>query len=197
MGIVKAEMKLYDDCRKVLSGASDKTILSAVFLLYRTKQALDEQKGIADEEQFYNTMLEQADMEKMTNPFSSSEDFIHIYRIFADIKKIDWEILLTMEDSKASGAMHIPSEIFKMMEERFQPDTEQVLIAEGQKFAPFLKKTIDRYSQCRYVITAQEELHAGILKEVFKDYANVVVEQDSVYDGLEYIDETERKLANQ
>ena len=181
MEIVKAEMKLYDACRKVLNDASDRTILSAIFLLSRTRQALVGRKGAADEEQIYNTMLEQADMEKVTNPFLSSEDFIYSYRIFADIEAIDWEFLLTIEDPKTSGAVHIPSEIFKMMEERFQPDTNQVLIAEGQKFAPFLKKTIDRYSHCRYVITAQEELYAAILKEVFKDSANVVVEQDSIY----------------
>lgn len=175
------EEEIYDACRRILNGASDEIALTAIFLLVQTRRILDRKKNGAGDDRIYDLMLEQAALQKMVNPFSTMTDFIYAYRMLEDIGPVDLEGLLAMEYSKTSGSMHIPPEIFKMMEANFQPDTEKVLVTEGQKFAPFLKRTVNTYSHCRFVITVQEPIYAAILQDVFQDSPNVVIEQTSIY----------------
>ena len=85
-------------------------------------------------------------------------------------------------DSKTTGIVHIPAALIQIFQDRFEPDIKTVLIAEGEKFAPFLRATVDRFPYCQYTITTQNPMYEAVLELLFKGYENVTVTGGSIYE---------------
>lgn len=163
-------------------GMSQSDYLKAIVLTAETKNEYKDAPDKVTEEDAYETMLSIADSMGERNPFRDSKDFFSVYTIMDQQEQIDWEGLLGMLDGRTSDVMHVPKVIQDKYEEHFQSETKDVLIAEGEKFTPYLRKLVDKYSYCEYTITCQNELYRHILSRVFDGYKNVSVICTSIYE---------------
>lgn len=174
----KYEERLFKACRSIL-GVADERVLTAIFLIRETRRMLGEEADRIDAHGAQGAMFRQCDRWQLDNPFHDINSFMEIYHLTDGIEKIDWETMLSLDETEH---LHIPKSIFDMMEEKVQPETKQILIAEGQRFAPFLKGLIEKYDYCRYVITAEQNIHAILLRDIFRDNPQVAVVQASIYE---------------
>ena len=163
------------------NGMSQADFLTASVLAAETKEELKDGKKVT-EASAYEKMLSIAGAMGERNPFKDSKEFFTTYSMMAEYEGIDWEGLLALLDGKSSPLMHLPKPIIDIYEEHFEPDTKEVLIAEGEKFTPYLKNLVDRFSYCEYTITCQNELYRHILSKVFDGYSNVRVITTSIYE---------------
>ena len=131
----KYEERLFKACRSIL-GEPDGRVLTAVFLIRETRRMLGEEADRIDAHGAQGAMFRQCDRWQLDNPFHDINSFMEIYHLTDGIEKVDWEIMLSLDETEH---LHIPKSIFDMMEEKVQPETKHILIAEGQRFAPFLK----------------------------------------------------------
>ena len=173
------EKWLFRNCRDILGTANDENVLTALFLLKKTQHTIAMDAYFMEEERAYREMFNQCQIYNFYNPFVDRHKFIQACRMLNKIDEADLEILLSMEESEY---IHVPQNIFKIMAEQIQPKMENILIAEGQKFAPFLKELIKQYPYCQYIISAERHIHFVILKDIFEDYPQVIVQQTSIYE---------------
>lgn len=176
----KYEEKVYRTVRSVL-GVSDERILTAILLLRDVRRMLGDKANLADGYELLHAMYRQCDRYgryRLENPVQDREIARELYYMTGDLEQIDWGILLSKDESEH---LHISYDAFNLMSDQVEPDTKSVLIAEGQRFVPFLKDMVDRYSYCNYLITVEKDIHAVLLEEIFKDYPQVSVEQTSIY----------------
>lgn len=169
---------LYKGCCNVL-GSAEERVLTALFLMRETRRVLGERAGSSCNQEVQNIMFRQCDQWGLDNPFIDINSLNEIYRMTDGIEDVDWEVMLSLDES---DHLHIPGEIFKMMEEQIQPETEQVLIAEGQRFAPYIKDMVEKYAYCCYLFTVEREIHVILLKEILRAYPHTVVQKTSIYE---------------
>lgn len=162
-------------------GMSSNDYLRAITLVAETKKEYEKVPDKATEVNVYETMLAIADSMGERNPFVNSKEFYSTYTVLDQMDGVDWEKALQMLDGSNSDLMHVPKVIIDKYEEHFQPETESVLITEGEKFTPYLKQLVDKYSYCEYTITCRNELYRHILCRIFEGYRNVNVVCTSIY----------------
>ena len=68
------------------------------------------------------------------------------------------------------------------MEEHTQPETKEIMDAEGQRFAPYIKRMVSKYDYCRYTATAERDIHVILLKDILHKFPQVIVEKTSIYE---------------
>jgi hypothetical protein len=133
--------------------------------------------------ELYNLLLHAADKLRVRNPFRNERVFYDTYRSTyeMEIKALDWEKLLayTLRDSRRSV---LPEALIKVYQEHFKNNTETVLIAEGEKFVPFLQEIIDNNICSNFTITCENEAEVNIISKIFREYDNVEVLMASIYD---------------
>ena len=169
----------YDLYRSMMSSDG---FLQGTLLLDETFKQLKGEGGERDECKAYETMLRIADSYKVKSPFASPEAFFDMYKALLQNGQMDWEMLLAAVDSKSTDIMHIQFALVQLFQAHFQPDTNSVLIVEGEKFAPYLKSMIKQFPHCKYVITTQRAVYCSLLKNVFEGDVNVKVVLSSVYE---------------
>lgn len=167
---------------------SGREFLRGALLIYDTNIQLKREGGEGDEHKAYETMLRIADANKMRNPFESPWSFCEMYKALLQTGEIEWEKLMGSLKDKSMGVVHIRPAVIELFQKHFQPDTNRVLIVEGEKFAPYLKLLVKLSPQCAYVITTQHKIFFSILEKVFEGDANVRVVLSSVYE-YEFLNE--------
>ena len=163
-------------------GMSQTDFLRATVLIAETQKEYKNTPDKVSESSVYETMLSIADSMGERNPFKDGKEFFSAYNLVDKEECIDWEGMLALLDGKTSDVMHLPKPIIDNYAEHFMPETNNVLIAEGEKFTPYLKELVDKFPYCEYTITSQNELYRHILSRVFDGYRNVRVICKSIYD---------------
>jgi hypothetical protein len=152
-------------------------MISGVILVAETKA---ENKGKElNKEEAYEAMLITADKMHEVNPFKGPDDFYQAY-LQVD-ENPDWEKLLYQSmESERYGSTLIPAPLMQIMEERLEGATT-VLIAEGEKFVPNLRATVEAHLDCNFTITTQYAMYAKVISHIFEDYDNVTVRETNIY----------------
>ncbi len=127
----------------------------------------------------YRAMLVVADKMHEPNPFTNEDDF---YQRYLQINEnLDWEMLLHQcLVSGRIGSILTPASLMRVMSEQIKKK-ERILIAEGEKFVPNLKLTVDAHPECDFTITTQNQMYAKVIGRIFECYDNVKVEETSIY----------------
>lgn len=158
-------------------------MIAAVTLIEEVNSETDGQAINFDSRELYNLLLHTADKLKIRNPFKNERVFFDAYRnIYGmEIKALDWEKLLayTLRNSRH---LILPEALIKVYEEHFKNNTETVLIAEGEKFAPCLQRIVDNHINSNFTITCDNEVSANVIKKIFTEYDNVEVVIASIYE---------------
>ena len=174
----KYEEWLYKGCRSII-GVADERVLTALYLIRETRRELGEDANRIYSHEAHSVMFRQCDRWRLDNPFTDQNAFYEVYRMADGIEDVDWEKMLAFDESEH---LHIPRGILKMMEEQIQPETGQIMIAEGQRFAPYIKGIVERYGYCRYMVTAERDIYVILLKDILKKFPQVTVEKTSIYE---------------
>ena len=120
------------------------SFVPAALLIAETKEECDSRKISNDQDQqTYETMLTVANRLNVVNPFRDEEQFMRVYRAYSDLTcDLDWEMLVA---ESASGYRYssISNALFNEYDKHFKLDADSVLIVEGEKFIPNLKRLID------------------------------------------------------
>ncbi|MBX4150741.1 restriction endonuclease subunit S [Paenibacillus lautus] len=151
----------------------------ALFLLKKTKDEFVSTSKKPTELKAYEALLSIADSYGMHNPYPDSKAFYGAFMAMDD-EEFDWEMALASADHKEM--FYIPKVLITEFKKHFKPNTNTVLIPEAEKFAPYLTELVNRHSDCEFFITTMNSVSKVLLDEIFKDYANVIVEQTSIYD---------------
>ncbi|SDF87013.1 N-6 DNA Methylase [Paenibacillus sp. cl6col] len=152
---------------------------AALFLLKKTKEEFISNTKQPTEQNAYEVMLSIADSHGMNNQYPDSKAFFGAFMAIDD-EDIDWEMALASADPKEM--FYIPEVLITEFEKHFNPNTSKVLIPEAEKFVPYLTELVNRHSDCEFYITTMNSVSKVLLDEMFKEHANVIVEQTSIYD---------------
>lgn len=156
--------------------------VTAALLLADTKEELDK-KEIVDESDVrsYETMLSVADRLGIYNPFKDSLQFSRIFKAYQDFNAVfDLEILMAAS-AREYRYPTISSALFNEYSQHFKLDADTVLIAEGEKFIPNLKRLIDEHPGCNFTITTEPRLNFQVFSRLFAGYENVDIINASIY----------------
>jgi type I restriction enzyme M protein len=152
-------------------------MITGAMLVAETKA---ENKGKElNKEEAYEAMLIVSGKMREVNPFKGADDFYQAY-LQVD-ENPDWEKLLYQSiEYERYGSLLVPSPLMKEMTEHIEGATT-VLIAEGEKFVPNLRSTVDAHLDCNFTITTQNMLYAKVLSRIFEGYDNVTIQETNIY----------------
>ncbi|MDE6852524.1 MAG: restriction endonuclease subunit S [Lachnospiraceae bacterium] len=171
--------RLYKEMN-VISGIIEMDQMISTFLLINeVKKAIEDGNVAETPEELYALLLVVADKKGMQNPFSDSEQF---YRVFSNTTgQIPWEQALIL-DFQSCRYPILPEVLIKKIVDRISKKTNTVLIAEAEKFVPFLQWIIDENINTEFTLTSQVARYVGAMEKVFEEYENVRVVQASIYE---------------
>ena len=152
-------------------------MISGAILVAETKA---ENKGKElNKEEAYEAMLIVAGKMREVNPFKDADDFYQAY-LQVD-ENPDWEKLLYQSiANERYGSFLTPPPLMGVMANQIEGGTT-VLIAEGEKFVPNLRSTVDEHLDCNFTITTQNTMYAKVINRIFEGYDNVEVKETSIY----------------
>ncbi len=152
-------------------------MISGAILVAETKA---ENKGKElNKEEAYEAMLIVAGKMREINPFKDADDFYQAY-LQVD-ENPDWEKLLYQSiANERYGSFLTPTPLMGVMANQIEGGTT-VLIAEGEKFVPNLRSTVDEHLDCNFTITTQNTMYAKVINRIFEGYDNVEVVETSIY----------------
>jgi len=158
-------------------------MIAAVTLIEEVSNDSNSEAIKFESSELYNMLLHAADKLRIRNPFKNERVFYDAYRSTyeMEIKSLDWEKLLayTLRDSRHPV---MPEALIKVYQEHFKNNTETVLIAEGEKFVPFLQEIVDNHINSNFTVTCENEVWLNIISKIFREYDNVEVLMTSIYD---------------
>ena len=166
---------LYNAVRGVTT--SDKAV-EAIAFLKKLSEIYEGQLRAQDREKVYNTMRDIVDRWGIMNPFQDEEKFSTLCAAFDP--EITWEDILNLYDPQKM--FRAPKVLIDEMAKQFSKSTKTVLIAEAEKYTPYLTDLIQGHEECRYTITSMNIFSYHILKEMFEEYENVEVLLTSIYE---------------
>lgn len=133
-------------------------------------------------ERLYETMLTIADRLDIANPFKEREQVVRVYQAYADLGgEPDWELILA-RDERWFDYLTMSDALFLEYVNRFKFDAPTILIAEGEKFVPNLKRLVDGHSDVSFTITTENLTVLHVINRLFAGYTNVDVVQASIYE---------------
>lgn len=158
------------------------SFVPAALLIAETKEECDSRKISNDQDQqTYETMLTVANRLNVVNPFRDEEQFMRVYRAYSDLTcDLDWEMLVA---ESASGYRYssISNALFNEYDKHFKLDADSVLIVEGEKFIPNLKRLIDEHPGCNFTITTEHPVSLHVMNRIFSGYEKVEILNASIY----------------
>lgn len=166
---------LYNAVRGVTT--SDKAV-EAIAVLKKLSEIYEGELQIQDREKLYNTMRDIVDDWRIMNPFQDEEKFSTICSAFDP--EITWEDILNLYYPQKM--FRVPKALINEMEKLFSKSSKTVLIAEAEKYTPYLMELVESHDECRYTITSMNIFSYNILKEMFTKYENVDVLLTSIYE---------------
>lgn len=154
----------------------------AALLMVETKEECQNRKvPSGSEDRIYETMLSVADRLNIVNPFKDKAQFARVYKACRDFEgDFDWEIMVD-ESAKGFGYSAVSNTLFNEYNNRFKLDADTVLIAEGEKFIPNLKRLVDEHSGCSFVIATENAISLHVINRIFAGYENVQILNASIY----------------
>lgn len=154
----------------------------AALLVAETKrECLSREKSDESEERIYETMLAVADRLGIVNPFKDKAQFVRVYNAYGDFTvDLEWEMMMA-ESSRGFRYIAVSNALFNEYNSRFKNDADTVLIAEGEKFIPNLKRLVDEHSGCNFTITTENIISLHLINRIFAGYKNVEVLNASIY----------------
>lgn len=151
--------------------------IAAAMLTAETK-AENKERDL-NKEEAYEAMLIVAGKLRESNPFANAEQFYQVY-LQMDAEP-DWEELLYSSlEYDRYGSILVPKPLMEIMEDQIK-DAATVMIAEGEKFVPYLKTTVDTNRKCQFTITSQNTMYAKMISRIFEGHNNVKVLETSIY----------------
>lgn len=154
----------------------------AALLVAETKEECDSRK-ISDESEarIYETMLAVADRLDIVNPFKDKAQFVRLYKAYGDFtRNLDWEMIVA-ESIRGFRYLAVSNALFNEYNSHFKFDADTVLIAEGEKFIPNLKRLIDEHPGCNFTITTENTISLHVINRIFAGYKNVEILSASIY----------------
>ena len=161
--------------------ASDSYVLAAI-LVAETKEAC-ENREISDEleARIYEMMLAVADRLDVVNPFKDKAQFVGLYKAYGDFTRdLDWEMLVA-ESIRGFRHLAVSNALFNEYNSHFKLAADTILIAEGEKFIPNLKRLIDEHPNCSFTITTEHAISFRVINRIFAGYENVEILNASIY----------------
>lgn len=119
-----------------------------------------------------------------SNPFIGKQALLSAYDFLTE--EIDYEILLVLRNRYIFGSKNLSfllKTFFDLLINRTKNLGQNVLITEGEKFAPYLTSIIQNDTQCCYTITTSQTFEYILLSEIFKEQKNVQVIQTQIYNS--------------
>ena len=154
----------------------------AALLVSETKEECYRRK-ISDEseDRIYETMLAVADRLDIVNPFKDKAQFVRVYKAYGDFTGVlDWEMMMA-KSIRGFRYSDVSNALFNEYNSRFKLDADTVLIAEGEKFFPNLKRLIDDHPGCNFTITTENAISLHVVNRIFARYENVKILNVSIY----------------
>lgn len=171
--------KFYEEMN-ILRGVVQKDqMIQALLLINQIRRAIEKGHAVETAEELYALLLMVADEEGVPNPFVDSAQF---YNVFSNVTgQIPWEHVLKL-DFQNSRYPILPEVLIRKLVSRITLETETVLIAEAEKFVPFLQWIVDENINSEYVLVSQDAKYIRALENVFEEYDNVKVVQTNIYE---------------
>ena len=161
-----------------LRGAMAPTRMLEGALLVAETKAQNNNENM-EKEAAYEAMLVVADKLRVQNPFPDVDTFYQAYKSLSDTP--DWERMLYQYLSfEGMYTILAPAPLTEEMMSHIEGG-QTVLIAEGEKFVPNLKSTVDAHLDVEFTITSQNLLCEKVLERVFEGYMNVKVIVADIY----------------
>lgn len=154
----------------------------AALLVAETKEKCYSRKmSDGSEDRIYETMLAVADRLNIVNPFKDKAQFARVYKAYGDFDgDFDWEMMMTAS-TKGFGYLTVSNALCREYNSHFKLDADTVLIAEGEKFIPNLKKLVDEHPGCSFTITTEHAIRHRVISRIFVGYENVEILNASIY----------------
>lgn len=154
----------------------------AALLVAETKEECRNRK-VSDEseERIYETMLAVADRLDIVNPFKDKAQFVRVYKSYGDFTEaLEWEMMMA-ESIRGFRYSAVSNALFNEYNSRFKHDADTVLIAEGEKFIPNLKRLVDEHPGCSFTITTENTISLHAINRIFAGYENVEILNAGIY----------------
>ncbi len=159
---------------------SSDAYIDAAVLVDEVKESLSTQPHSENPDAVYSTMLETADKLGIRNPFHNKEHFLLMYQERNLLEKMDWEGAMAQFASSAKMPI-LPPVLLNAYLERFSKNPESVLLAEAERFVPYLRKMVDEHINTKFVLTTQNASYAKIFEILFRGYENVEILLADIY----------------
>ena len=154
----------------------------ATLLVAETKEKCDS-RNMSDrtEDRKYEMMLTVADRLNIINPFKDKAQFARVYKAYGDFEgDFDWEMMMT-EGSKVFKYSAVSNALFGEYNSHFKLDADTILIVEGEKFMPNLKRLVDKHPGCSFTITTEHTINFHVISRIFAGYENIEILTASIY----------------
>lgn len=175
----KINDKLYEEMDVMRGIVKMDQMIPAFLLINEVRQAIEDGNVAENEDELYALLLVIADKRGVQNPFSDSNQF---YRVFSNVTgQIPWEQAL-MVNLQSFRYPVLPEVLIKKLVSRITSNTEKVLIAEAEKFVPFLQWVVDEFINSEFILTSQDARYVGALEKIFEAYDNVKIVRASIYE---------------
>lgn len=176
-GDTKGVMAYWDRMRGAI--ASDDYIDAAV-LIDEVKKSRRNQIDEDTPDLVYTSLLEAADKLGVRNPFHDKDHFFLMYQESRKFEKMDWEGAIAKYATAARMPI-LPPVLIDVYMERFEKNPGTVLLAEAERFVPYLQKMVDEHINTEFVLTTQNASYAKIFENLFEGYENVEVRLSDIY----------------
>ncbi|OES45369.1 restriction endonuclease subunit S [Domibacillus iocasae] len=159
----------------------DSCVPAALLVAETEEECLSKEISDVSEERIYETMLSVADRLDIVNPFKDKAQFVRVYKAYGDFTgDFEWEIMMA-ESSRGFRYSAVSNALFNEYNSRFRLDSNTVLIAEGEKFIPNLKRLIDEHLGCNFTITTENKISLHVINRIFGKYENVEILNVNIY----------------
>lgn len=132
-----------------------------------------------DYDELYQLMESVATDFEIPNPFPEKERFVDIYRTLQGFDELSWTDILEYGDDRSK--FRVPESVVDEMEKNFIDGFQEVLIAEAEKFSPFLERLVETHYDSYFTLTTMDAFYYKVLNEMFDDNDMVDIKQTNIY----------------
>lgn len=116
---------------------------------------------------------------EIPNPFPEKERFVDIYRTLQGFDELSWTDILEYGDDRSK--FRVSELVVDEMEKNFIDGFQEVLIAEAEKFSPFLVRLVETHCDSHFTLTTMDAFYYKVLNEMFDDNDMVDIKQTNIY----------------
>lgn len=119
----------------------------------------------------------------MSSPFKNDNVFLELCEFLT--VNVDYELMMYIcrqKLSRSSGQWNMITALAEEFLKNIKEGGASLLISEGDKFFPYLKKIVETKKYNEYTITVEKVFEYEIIKKIFEKYSNVKVLKTSIYE---------------